>query len=597
MKGNTILKELDLLFAKQDIQAVEPYLTKQLECAYAEKDYDTCITIMNELIGFFRDTSRYQKSIDYCEQVLKLMKQLGYEGSLPYATTILNVANAMRAAGHHKESLAYYERVLPIYREHLDASDERFASLYNNQSLLYQEMNDFESAVKYLEQALEIVSRGDDIIKVAITHSNLGASLLQLNRIDEAMEHLEKSLSIHNRFKEKDFHYNAALAAMGQAYVLQGKPEEARACFLEALYEQKKHCGKSETFYRILGELNMLENKMNMILTTEWDVPKGAKKAQIQGLELAEEFYECVAKESLFEAFEAFVPRMAIGLVGEGSECLGFDDTISMDHDWGPGFCIWLNHEDYKLIGKDLQDWYENLPTSYRGLERKIVDGSGRVGVWCMDDFFEAHTGFKDVSEITNENFLHMIPDEGMSCILNGRVFHDPSEEFSRRRAAFCDAFTDRIWNRKIATSLIHLGKYGQYNYPRCMKRGDYVTAQMVLYKYIEELLKFVHYLNHVFPPYYKWLKMSASGLDKLAVLADLTDALADFADGREAWKEDASGVSDKVVGTIEIIAKLIVEECRNCGLFDGLTLPTEELFLEAYGKALYAKTIVSYDK
>ena len=50
MKGNTILKELDLLFAKQDIQAVEPYLTKQLECAYAEKDYDTCITIMNELI-------------------------------------------------------------------------------------------------------------------------------------------------------------------------------------------------------------------------------------------------------------------------------------------------------------------------------------------------------------------------------------------------------------------------------------------------------------------------------------------------------------------------------------------------------------------
>ena len=129
------------------------------------------------------------------------------------------------------------------------------------------------------------------------------------------------------------------------------------------------------------------------------------------------------------------------------------------------------------------------------------------------------------------------------------------------------------------------------------MKRGDYVTAQMVLYKYIEELLKFVHYMNRVFPPYFKWLKMSASGLDKLAVLADLTDALADFADGREAWKEDASGVTDKVVGTIEIIAKLIVEECRNCGLFDGLTLPTEELFLEAYGKALYAKTIVSYDK
>ena len=124
------------------------------------------------------------------------------------------------------------------------------------------------------------------------------------------------------------------------------------------------------------------------------------------------------------------------------------------------------------------------------------------------------------------------------------------------------------------------------------MKRGDYVTAQMVLYKYVEELLKFVHYANHVFPPYYKWLKKSASGLEKLAVLADLTDALADFADGRAAWEEDNTGASDKVIGTVEIIAKLIVDECRNSGLFDDINLPENELFLEAYGKALLTKVM-----
>ncbi len=612
-----IFSHLEALFAKQDIQAVAPYLEGQLDLAYECKDYSACITIMNELIGFFRDTSQYQKSLNYSEQVLMLMQQLGYEGTLPYATTCLNVANALRAAGHHKESLAFYEQIFPIYQEHLESNDERFASLYNNLSLLYQEMGDFESAALCLEKALEIVSQGNDIIKVAITHSNMGASLLQLGKTEKAITHLEMALAIFNQSEEKDFHYNAAVAAMGQAYVALGRLEEARECYLEALLEQMKHCGKSEAFYRILDNLHVVEEALNVPLTeepedcfrtaaegstikkelvaddmTSANTLEAAQKPQIRGLDLSEEFYECVAKESLFGMFTAFKGKMAIGLVGEGSECFGFDDDISTDHDFGPGFCIWLSRDDYNLIGKDLQQWYDSLPDTYMGYSRNTVNGAGRVGVWYMDDFFKHFTGYRDASEIPDENALMMISDEAMSTILNGRIFHDPSGVFNQKRLAFYNAFTEKLWQMKLAQSLIELGKYGQYNYPRSMKRGDYVTAQIVLYKYVEELLKFVHYINHVFPPYYKWLKKSASSLDKLAVLADLTEALADFADGREAWKEDRTGTTDKVVGTIEIIAKLIIEECKNDGLLEGLDLPEEELFLEAYGRALLVKVL-----
>lgn len=606
MNIEQILEHLDFLFSKQDLQAVEPFLTEQLEHAYAIQDYSTCITIMNELIGFFRDTSQYQKSLDYSEQVLMLMQQLGYEGTLPYATTTLNVANALRAAGFHQESLAFYEKIFPIYQEHLDANDERVAALYNNLSLLYQEMGDFESAVACLKQALLIVTYNQDELKIAITHSNLGASLLQLNQVEPALEHLRKALTIFNQYEEKDFHYNAAVAALGQAYVAQENLSDARDCFLEALYEQLKHCGKSEAFYRILENLHMVEHAMGIAPTEEPDVLLFAKgdspslqsqMPQIRGLDLAEDFYEHVAKPSLHAKFPAFVNRMAIGLVGEGSECFGFDDAFSTDHDFGPGFCIWLTREDYQYFGKELKQWYQELPTEYKGYSRRnrqTATGDGRVGVWCMDDFFKHFTGYSDAAQVPGEDAILNIEDNAMATILNGRIFHDPSGIFRNKRLAFYDMFTEKIWQTKLANSLILLGKYGQYNYPRAMKRGDYVTAQMILYKYIEELLKFVHYINRVFPPYYKWLKKSASSLNTLAVLADLTDALADFApESKQAWLEEATGAKDKVVGTVEIIAKLIVEECRSCGLFDDLDIPEEELFLEAYGKALFIKVLV----
>ena len=66
----------------------------------------------------------------------------------------------------------------------------------------------------------------------------------------------------------------------------------------------------------------------------------------MQGLEEARALYEEYGRPMLHAQFPQLEERIAVGLVGHGSECYGFDDAISRDHDFARGFCLWLKDED-----------------------------------------------------------------------------------------------------------------------------------------------------------------------------------------------------------------------------------------------------------
>ena len=66
----------------------------------------------------------------------------------------------------------------------------------------------------------------------------------------------------------------------------------------------------------------------------------------MNGLTLSRKFYDNYGEAMLREQFPELLPHIAVGLCGSGSECFGFDDEISQDHDFEPGFCLFLPGEE-----------------------------------------------------------------------------------------------------------------------------------------------------------------------------------------------------------------------------------------------------------
>ena len=62
----------------------------------------------------------------------------------------------------------------------------------------------------------------------------------------------------------------------------------------------------------------------------------------MRGLDEARLFYEQQGRAMLRERFGEVEGRIAVGLAGHGSQCFGFDDAVSRDHDFDRGFCLWL---------------------------------------------------------------------------------------------------------------------------------------------------------------------------------------------------------------------------------------------------------------
>lgn len=234
----------------------------------------------------------------------------------------------------------------------------------------------------------------------------------------------------------------------------------------------------------------------------------------MKGLALSEEYYRAFGAAMLDIKFPAYRDRIATGLAGLGSECLGFDDEFSRDHDWGPGFCMWLERGDYHAIGISLQKAYDALP-DFMGFHRQESTwGQGRVGVLSTEGFYASFIGSPHPPETPGQWLT--IPEPGLAACTNGKVFSDPLDAFSSIRSRLLNHYPEDIRLKKIAARCMISAQSGQYNYPRSQRRNAVYPAFQALARFCEEALSLVFLLNRRYMPFYKWAVMAAKSLPLL---------------------------------------------------------------------------------
>ena len=572
---------LDDLNRQREKYQIEGNILKEIKIlreilAETEKQYgpesDEYIKALNELGGTLKYVGYYDEAERNLKKSLEIIKKKYGDNNLAYATSLLNLTEVYRFAQKLNLLEENYKKIVKIYQDNSADNSFSYAGLCNNFGLYYQNIGDMKSAYDLHLKSLDILKNYDSeeyLLEYAVTLSNLFNPCYQLGMKEKAVEYLNKAIDIFEKNVGPEHSlYSASLNNMAIYYYNERKLNKAIEFFERAAEISKKTMGvDSDNYKNILSNIefikeelakngndtklknakNSSDEKNSIICSTDFK--------NIKGLELSKRYFYDIVLPEFKKSLKDILPLCAFGLVGEGSECYGYDDELSKDHDFGPSVCIWLRKDDYLKYKYRINKILKNLPKTYLGFQelKESEWGNNRRGLLNIDDFYFKFIGSANPPQTIND--WQKIPETALATVTNGEVFLDNLGEFTKIRKQLLNYYPETIRENKIATRLMNISQHGQYNYVRCLRRNDLVAANQCLYLFVDEVMHLVFLLNRRYKIFYKWANRALLDLKIL---------------GNEIHKllQDMVFVQNKIP-YVRKICKVLADELRNQKLTD----------------------------
>lgn len=206
----------------------------------------------------------------------------------------------------------------------------------------------------------------------------------------------------------------------------------------------------------------------------------------ISGLELSRRFYQ----EKVRPVVD--VPHSA-GLMGRGSEVLGFDDEMSGDHNWEPRALLFV--QDGVTLEPEVPDEFEGRPSF--------------VEVHTLRSYYQKQLGFDPDRELTVRDWL-TFPEQILRMQTAGGVFHDElGLQDVRDRLAY---YPRDVWYYLMIAAWwrVHpeMNLIGRAGYA-----GDELGSAVIGAQLVQDLMQLCFLLERDYAPYRKWFGTAFSRL------------------------------------------------------------------------------------
>ena len=234
------------------------------------------------------------------------------------------------------------------------------------------------------------------------------------------------------------------------------------------------------------------------------------------GIELNRRFYNEVVRPIVTQPHSA-------GLLGYGSQVLGYDTARSMDHGWGLRATVFVAEADVattrNAIDASLPQNFGGHPTRYGWDDWPVRH---HVDVMTLSQWLRDHLGFDATNAVTDLDWI-ATPQQKLLEVVRGAVYHDGLNALERVRANL-SWYPDDVWRWLLACQWRRISQEEPF-VGRTAEVDDDLGSRLLTGRLVGELMNLHFLYARTYRPYSKWFGTAYAALDGADELQPVWDA------------------------------------------------------------------------